>query len=528
MKYSYEAIIFDLDGVLTQTARVHFDAWKRVFDEFLSKRGLPEFTKSDYTTFVDGRPRYNGIENFLKSRSIDLPKGETDDEGLETVYGIGNIKNKHIQTLIAEADDLAFPYTKVVLQKIRDAGIKVGLMTSSKNGYLILDRAVLTDMFDAIVTGIEIESTGLTGKPEGDAFMACAEKLGVEPEKAIVVEDAVSGLWAGRNGEFQFVVGVARNEKPEIMLRQGADIVVDTIEHMDLDMVERLFINPPRPFFDCFDSNDDKACRVMDATPKSVLSDPFYWETGKTLFFKTDEKPVFFLDYDGTLTPIVDTPESAVLSEDMRDTIRALNERYTVAVVSGRAKSDVQQLVGIPELYYAGSHGFEISAGDKHMVIEEAEKLIPHVKTLTDAFKEKTAHIDGALVEPKKFSLALHYRLVKNEEDVKLMRDLAREYVRRYHGFKILNGKKVFEIMPDILWNKGKALRWMMEAGGIDWDGNHIVYVGDDITDEFAFRTVRGRGTGIVVSENEERNSAAMFRLKNTDEVLKFFNLFLP
>ena len=230
----FDAAIFDMDGVVTRTAAVHSRAWKEMFDAYLQSRAtrglgpFREFThEGDYLHYVDGRPRYEGVATFLKSRGIELPLGSPDDApGAETVCGLGNRKNTLFNEIIERDGAGLYESTVALIGMLRAQGFKVGLATSSKNSALILNKSGVTHLFGSVVDGIVSAVLGLQGKPAPDIFQAASARLGVHPEHAIVIEDAVSGVQAGANGGFALVIGVARENNHAELWRAGADLVV--------------------------------------------------------------------------------------------------------------------------------------------------------------------------------------------------------------------------------------------------------------------------------------------------------------
>jgi trehalose-phosphatase len=227
-----------------------------------------------------------------------------------------------------------------------------------------------------------------------------------------------------------------------------------------------------------------------------------------------------FLDYDGTLTPIVERPEAAVLSEDTRAVLRTLSRSCLVAVVSGRDLADVRNRVGIPDLYFAGSHGFDIEGpGVRH------EHPLAHAGAakLRDAASDivrDTADISGVQLEAKRFALAVHYRRVR-EAEVPAVRAAIERALARHSGLRVSEGKKVLDLQPDIPWDKGRAVLWLLQALQLDREDVLPLYIGDDLTDEDAFRALSQRGIGIAVQE-EHRRTAARFSLRNPAEVQAF------
>ncbi|OBF25386.1 beta-phosphoglucomutase family hydrolase [Mycobacterium sp. ACS4331] len=221
------ACLFDLDGVLTDTASVHRQAWKAMFDDFLRTRGDQRpFDDEDYRAHVDGRTREDGVRSFLTSRGITLPEGSADDgPDAGTVYGLANRKNRQFHERLRHGVTV-FPGTRPYLQAVTEAGLGVAVVSSSANTAEILDITGLAQYVDCRVDGVTIRTEGLAGKPAPDSFLRAAELLHVAPTDAAVFEDAISGVQAGRAGKFGLVVGVDRVGDPESLRRNGADVVV--------------------------------------------------------------------------------------------------------------------------------------------------------------------------------------------------------------------------------------------------------------------------------------------------------------
>ena len=230
---------------------------------------------------------------------------------------------------------------------------------------------------------------------------------------------------------------------------------------------------------------------------------------------------VVFLDYDGTLTPIVGRPEKAVLSNSTRQTLQTLAAQAPVTILSGRDLEDIRHRVGIGEIVYAGSHGFDI-AGPHGLRKQIATDFLPTLEAAGRELKEKLAGIPGALVERKRFSIAAHYRQANENAAAKVQRAV-NEVAAQHLELRLLVGKKVYELQPEIDWNKGKALLWLLEVIGSEPREIFPIYVGDDLTDEDAFRAVKQCGLGIVVSE-EPRPTAAHYALKTPAEVDRFLH----
>ena len=233
---TYDAVLFDLDGVITSTAEQHFTAWKQMFDEFLTRRGGGAFERSDYNEHVDGVPRFDGVRNFLRSRDIQVEEGRLDDgPEQETVHGLGNRKNELVNRMIEEQGVTPYEGSVRLLHQLRARGTPCAVVSSSRNTRTVLRAAGLTEMFDARVDGEIAAERGLAGKPAPDTFLAAAASLGVPPQRAVVVEDALSGVAAGRAGGFGLVVGVDRVGQREALLQHGADVVVDDLAELVRD-----------------------------------------------------------------------------------------------------------------------------------------------------------------------------------------------------------------------------------------------------------------------------------------------------
>lgn len=231
---SLKAVLFDLDGVLTPTADVHMSAWARLFSPYLASRGIAEpYTDADYFAYIDGKPRYDGVRSFLASRSITLPEGTPDDAPeLETVGGLGNRKNSAF-TETLEADGVApYPGSLSFLDAVTDAGLLVAVVSSSRNAEPVLRAAGIRNRFDVVVDGLVATEKGLAGKPSPATYAYGAELLGLTPQQCVVVEDAHSGVQAGRDGKFGLVLGVNRGAGADELLVSGADIVVDDLDDL--------------------------------------------------------------------------------------------------------------------------------------------------------------------------------------------------------------------------------------------------------------------------------------------------------
>lgn len=239
---SYQAVLFDLDGVITPTAEVHMRAWSRMFNDFLKDRGAAgphagphagPYTDQDYFDHVDGKPRYDGVRDFLASRDIELPEGSPDDPpDAETVCGLGNRKQEAFVATLEEEGVAPYPGSLRLLEALRERGTKLAIVSSSANAPDVLRTAGVSSYFDVVIHGGITAARHLKGKPAPDTFAAAAEDLGVPRERCVVMEDATSGVAAGHAGSFGLVVGVDRGAGHEALTRAGADLVVDDLAEL--------------------------------------------------------------------------------------------------------------------------------------------------------------------------------------------------------------------------------------------------------------------------------------------------------
>jgi len=480
----FSAAVFDLDGVITLTAKVHAAAWKRLFDEYLQDRAerrgdvfAPFDAEADYRNFVDGKPRIEGVKSFLRSREIELPEGTPDDApGDRTAWALGNRKDGYFRCILDEQGTDVDATAIALIRELRRRRVRIGVASSSRNCLAILRRTGLENLFEALVDGVVSAELGLKGKPAPDIFAEAAKRLGAVPWETVVIEDAISGVQAGRAGGFGLVVGIDRGGNAPDLRVNGADLIFRRFPDDAADVIGTWFE------------------RRNERRPSALQRWP---EIAERL---SRRRPALFLDYDGTLTPIVDRPEDAVLPEAWREVLVRIARAVPTAVISGRGRSDVESLVDIAEIAYAGSHGFDIAGPNgrrlPHRAADWIEPLIGQAGRLVE---RSVQGIDGAFVENKGFSVAVHYRLV-DDADLSRIEAAVDRAVELDDRLVKSGGKKVFEIRPDVDWDKGKALRYLLEA--LDLGGPDVlpIYIGDDVTDEDAFAAIREDGIGILVS----------------------------
>jgi len=505
----YDAVIFDLDGVVTKTAAVHAAVWKKMFDRYLKEKSngrefVPFDIEADYRDYVDGKPRYDGVKSFLDSRDIHLPYGSPDDPpDKETICGLGNRKNLLFRGHLTTHGVETYPDAVDLIRRLKKEKLKTAVVSSSKNCSAVLETAGLKNIFDAQVDGIVSEKLKLKGKPHPDIFLEAARQLKVTKERSVVIEDAMAGVEAGSRGGFGCVVGVDRTGRGRNLAKKGADRVVRELS--------RILVL-------------EKGASMGKVDAKYLPSALDRLDRIRT--HVESRKVALFLDYDGTLTPIVRRPEDAILSEEMRSLVSELSRHCPVAIVSGRDLSDVRSLVRVEGIFYAGSHGFDIAGpDDTRDVHQQGQEFLPVLDETQKEIEERLKEIPGARVERKKFSIATHYREVEPDK-AGLVEKAVDGVLSEHPKLRKGSGKKVFEMLPDIDWDKGKALLWLMKE--LDLNSPEVLpfYLGDDVTDEDAFGVLLKRGIGIVVGGGS-RPTKAVYRLRDPGEIFLFLEKML-
>ena len=487
----YDALVLDLDGVITRSQDLHARAWKRAFDGFMHDRWQQEQEGEqkdvdgqrygpfqidpEYLRHVDGKPRYDGVRDFLHARGIELREGDPDDPpGHDSIQALGNRKNELFLDLLDREGVEVYEDSLDFLCLARCMGLWTSVVSSSRNCAALLTAAGAAECFDGKVDGRDIARRHLDGKPAPDIFLTAAEDLGVAPARCVGVEDAVAGVEAARRAGYGFVIGLnrAQEQQAEALTRNGADRVVSSLSELIAD-----------------ETTAGSATAGVSALPLEALRQRLGTRT-----------PAVFLDFDGTLTPIVDRPDEAVLNEEMRAVLGQVSRSFPTAVISGRDLADVRERVAIDEVVYAGSHGFDILLpdGTRHSP-EAARDALPALAEAADAMEGRLDDVEGAFVERKRFAVAVHYRLAREDRREEIEQGVD-EIVARHPELRKRGGKKIFEFVPDIDWDKGEALCLLLDVLELADDPDTIpLYIGDDVTDEDAFAVLEERGLGIAV-----------------------------
>lgn len=511
----FDAVVLDLDGVITDTPSTHAKAWKTVFDAYLSMEGRaggekighvlhPFDPAEDYRLYMDGKPRMDGVRDFLRSRNISMPEGhETDPPGLRTLHGLANWKNRLFHKYLQDEGVKVADSLDGLLGTLKQHGFRCAVISASKNCTATLESAGLVGRFDTQVDGLDTERPGTPGKSDPGIFLEAAARLAVEPPRCVVIEDSRAGVEAARAGGIGLVVGLASAKAQADILRlSGADVVISDLSELSVAGAD--FPHGTAPVH--LPSAIDRLNEIL-------------MEAGGRRF-------AVFLDYDGTLTPIVATPKRAILTAETRQLVAELASICPTAIVSGRDLRDIRKIVGIDSLIYAGSHGFEIvGPGGLQVEHEGAGAYLPDLDAAEGELKDQLGNVRGCLVERKRFSIAVHYRLVADEEVAGIERTVS-SIRRRYPRLRMSGGKKVFELRPDLEWNKGESVLFLLRELRIDAKEFLPLFIGDDVTDEDAFRALRDGGVTIIV-QDEPRPTVARYGLRNPQEVRVFLGKIL-
>lgn len=484
----HDAVLFDLDGVVTDTAAIHQTSWSELFDQY-------QFTPHDYRHFIDGKPRYDGVRDFLASRGVSLPWGATTDAPSEaTICGLGNRKQELFAARIAEGVPV-FASTVALVKLLREAGVRVAIFSASRNCAAVLQAAGLAGLFEERVDGVVAAELGLAGKPDPAMLLEAARRLGVRPGRTAVIEDSEAGVSAARAGGFGLVIGVDRiGESARPLRKCGADVVVRDLAEVQVRAIGRR----------------------MSSLPDALAS------FGQLAGVISARRPAIFFDFDGTLSEIVDEPGAATLVPGADAALRELAALYPVAILSGRGLDDIRERVGIPGIWYAGSHGFEIVGPDgAYHHNDTAAEAVPVLERAAAELSATLAAIPGVVVEHKRYAVAVHYRNAAPEAAPAVT--AAVHSAGNGSGLKVTAGRKVVELRPNIEWNKGKTLEWIADqfAGEAPL---LPIFIGDDLTDEDGFDAVLHDGVGIVVrhTEDGDRATGARFSLDSPNQVREF------
>ncbi len=385
-----------------------------------------------------------------------------------------------------------FGATMELARKLPGIGVGAAVYSTSPQCRQALKSAGVDDLFGVCIDGIAGER-GTAEKPDPTVLLDATRRLGVRPQRCVVVENSAAGVAAARDGGFALVVGIDGTGSDEL-IRSGSDVVLAELADVDVRTGDR---------------------RVSEL-PNALTS------YGQLIGITSARTSMLFLDYDGTLSPIVSDPDAARLVDGAAEALELVARVCPVAIVSGRDLADVRERVGIPGLWYAGSHGFELTGPDgAYHCNDAAATFVPILERAAAELRDGLAAFPGVRVEHKRFAVAVHYREVAPE--------LVGAIVATTHklgaaeGLRVTSGRMLVELRPDLDWDKGNTLAWIRDR--IDASGALLpIYIGDDLTDEDAFDAVKFDGVGIVVGHDEDgdRRTAAHFSLASPDQVCEF------
>ena len=331
----YDAVLFDLDGVVTKTADVHAAAWKKLFDEFLKNQTsassyVPFDIRDDYIKYVDGKPRSKGIETFIASRSIELPYGSLlDGPDKQTICGLCSKKNQIFSSLLKKEGVKLYASTIDLIRQARKNGFKTAIVSSSKNCLQILKTAEIEDLFDARVDGEISQDLGLAGKPEPDIFLEAAKRLSVETGRCVVVEDALSGVEAGKKGDFGLIIGINRADQEEQLQKKGAGVVVRNLAEV-------------------------QAGARVENLPSALES------LEKIMGLISSREIVLILDYTTLISYNTSFPEKNLIHPGMKKLLKRLVAQCTIFIITRKKIAPVKKQINIDRIYYADTDGSEI------------------------------------------------------------------------------------------------------------------------------------------------------------------------
>jgi alpha,alpha-trehalase len=505
----HDAVIFNLDGVLTDAASLQRTAWASLFNDYLANRPAHEdedhspFTDEDYQQLIDGKQRPDGVADFLASRGISLPRGVPSDTSDDTICGLAS-RQRQIYADLLDREAPLFGAMVTLAQKLRDIEVAATAVHALGTGSRPVPKAGGIDsLLDTYIGGTAAEALSVAERPylvidqEATHVLDAAGKLGVHPHRTVVVGDTEAGLSAGRDAGFALVIGVDRTGRVDELFQRSADIVVADLA--------------------------DIPVRTGD---KRISEIPNVLESyGQLASIAIARESTLFLNCETALSQIVSDPGAVVLDDGMAEALARLADSSPVVIISCYDLADIRDKVGLPGIWYAGCHGFELVGPDgSHHEHEAGAAAVPVLADAAAELRATLEQIPGLRVVRTRFTVAVHYRGVASERIDEIVATTHR--LGRRNNLRVTSGRMLVELRPDIDWDKGTRLSWIRSH--IDESKSLIpIYIGGDLTDEDAFEELQLGGIGIAVrqAEDDNRRTAARFVLDSPDQVREVLDL---
>ncbi|MGB9226364.1 trehalose-phosphatase [Mycobacterium sp.] len=504
----HDAVIFDLNGVLTDAASVQRGAWALLFNDYLVRRPAHEdedhsaFTDDDYWQLVDGKPRAEGVADFLASQGIPLPRGVPSDSGEDTVCGLAN-RQQQVYGDLLDREVPLFGAMVALARKLRSIDVTTAAHSSSPGHPQVSEVAGVDGLLDVYIDGTAADGLSIAGNPllvvrlEAAHVLDAARRLGVNPQRTVVVGDTEAGLSVGRDGGFAFVIGVDTTGCADRLFQRGADVVVADLA----DIAVR---------------TGDKR---MSEIPNALQS------YGQLAGIAIARESVLFLNYEVALSQIVSGPGAVALVDGAAQALGRLAGESPVVVISGRDLADIRGRVGIPGIWYAGGHGFELVGPDGvHREHEAGVAAVPVLAGAAAELRDTLEQIPGVRVVHTRFAVAVHYREVASEHVGGIVATTRR--LGKRNNLRLTHGRMLVELRPDIDWDEGTRLAWIRSH--VDESKSRVpIYIGGDLTDEDVFEAVHLGGVGIAVRHDDDgdRRTAARFVLDSPAQVREVLEL---
>lgn len=472
--------IFDLDGVLVETRDLHYRSWEKAFKDFFHENY--DLTKNDYSQYFDGRTRKEGIEFYL--HSLDIYFNDKD------VKKISQVKNKEYQRLLAGEGVHIYYDALIFLHSLKKRKISLALISSSKNTELILRRSELKNDFPIVLHPALKNCYKLRGKPEVDYLEKAFKLMSLQPFECAFVEDSYAGVEAGLKAGIGRMIFVKRESLKSDIFMSKVRVVSNLL---DLEEVK---------------------------SHSSLL--PYGIENYQEIFIS--KKIFLFLDFDGTLSEIVDDPDDAVLFPGIYEILQKMSQKINLCIISGREVEIIKKKCPLKKIFISSTHGlvFHDKENKEHLLFEIQHDQHEILEKAFFLFQERFRNVKGFILEKKKYGLAIHYRKIKNAQEInEIIKEVRAFVLQKKKYVKLLEGEMVLEILPQCQMDKGKAIKKIYQILKIDPQKIPPLYIGDGQTDEYAFREVQKYGFSFLCSA-DQRPTLAQYYLKGPKEVKIF------